>query len=737
MKRKRRTTQTYRLPIKNKFSFSPRHRWILYPLLTCLGLFFIGGLLIAILGRNLPPLEQLEKAGDPFLVTRIYSADGKVLKELFKQKRIKVPLDQMPDHLIQATIASEDRKFNDHWGLDFRRIFKLALVNIASMRIHGGASTLTQQLAKKLYYTPKKTYIRKLREALTALQIERTYSKTEILEMYLNQMPLGRGTHGVQAAAQAYFRKNVEDLNTEESALIVGLLQLPYGYYNPDRDLEAALVRRNIILQSMVSNNFLTPTEYDSISYLELGVVERDWDKSSIAPYFCEYVRQMMFDKYGGSRVLTEGLSIYTTLDTRVQACADSAVEAFIPGLEKEIWQRIVENRSFTQWLNPPPETGREIETFLADTVLVDSLLSARATVQSALIAVNPGNGYIMAMVGGRDFKENEFNRAVQAKRQPGSAFKPIVYTVAIDNGWPTTTELLNQPVVLIMLDGSRWNPPNYDGSTGGPTTLREALKRSLNLVTVRLVQERFSPKEQIVKYAKQFGLTTEIHPYDAVALGSDVVRPIELTAAFCVFPNQGVWVEPTAILRVEDKDGNILEEATPRQRVAINEETAYIMTDLLSGVVDKPRGTGFAARWKYHFYRPAAGKTGTTNDFRNAWFVGFTPQICTGVWVGFDDERISLGNDQSGAKTGLPIWAPFMRMAHDTLRLPLAEFIQPPGVIRLKICSESKKIAADSCPEIWDEMFTSANVPTDTCEVHMDPWKHRGRKKKRDRVIF
>ena len=186
MKRKRRTTQTYRLPIKNKFSFSPRHRWILYPLLTCLGLFFIGGLLIAILGRNLPPLEQLEKAGDPFLVTRIYSADGKVLKELFKQKRIKVPLDQMPDHLIQATIASEDRKFNDHWGLDFRRIFKLALVNIASMRIHGGASTLTQQLAKKLYYTPKKTYIRKLREALTALQIERTYSKTEILEMYLN-----------------------------------------------------------------------------------------------------------------------------------------------------------------------------------------------------------------------------------------------------------------------------------------------------------------------------------------------------------------------------------------------------------------------------------------------------------------------------------------------------------------------------------------------------------------------
>jgi len=694
----------------------------------------IGGLIIATLSRNLPSLEQLEMASDPKLVTRIYSADGKVLKELFTQKRVKVPIDKMPDHLLQATIASEDRKFYDHWGLDLKRIFKLTLINFSTLKIHGGASTLTQQLAKKVYLTPEQTYIRKMREALTALQIERTYSKSEILEMYLNQMPLGRGTHGVQAAAQAYFRKNVEDLNAEESALIIGLLQLPYGYYSPDSSIAAATVRRNVILQSMTACGYLTSTENDSLSHLELDVVERYRDVTTNAPYFCEYVRKKMFDKYG-SRVLTDGLSIYTTLDTRVQACADSVVEAFLPGLEQEIWQRIKAKRSFTQWLDPPLQTRSEIEAFLADSVRLDSLLKARATLQIALTAINPTNGYIMAMIGGRDFNTWKFNTAVQAKRQPGSAFKPIVYTVAIDNGWPATTQVLNQPVVLIMLDGTRWNPPNYDGSTGGPTTLREGLRRSLNLVTVRLVQE-MNLQQQIVRYAKQFGLTTEIHPYDAVALGSDVVIPLELTAAFGVFPNQGVWVEPTAILRVEDKDGNILEENTPRQRVAISEETAYIMTDLLSEVTNHARGTGYSSRWKYHFYRPAAGKTGTTNDFRNAWFVGFTPQICTGVWVGFHDERITLGHDQSGAKTCLPIWAPFMRMAHDTLRLPLAEFVQPAGVMRLKVCSETNKIATDSCPEIWEELFTSANVPIDTCDVHIDPWKTRGRRR-RDQVIF
>ena len=391
------------------------------------------------------------------------------------------------------------------------------------------------------------------------------------------------------------------------------------------------------------------------------------------------------------------------------------------------------EKETFAQWFDPPMEDPDSIAAFLADSALVDSLFEAKATLQTALVALNPSNGYIMAMIGGRDFSKWQFNNAVQAKRQPGSAFKPIVYTVAIDNGYPPTYELLNQPVVLIQPDGTRWSPPNYDGSTGGPTTLREALKRSLNMVAARLVQEVIPPQE-VVAAAKQFGLTTEIHPYDAVALGSDVVIPLELVSAFTVFPNQGVRVEPFAVLRIEDKDGNILEEATPRSREVISQETAYIMTDMLTGTL-KPGGTGQAARWRHGFYYPAAGgKTGTTNDFRNAWFVGFTPHITAGVWIGFADERITMGDGKSGAVAALPIWAPFMRMVHDTLQLPLVDFPVPPGVVQVRICSETKKIATEACPDIWDEVFTPAMVPQDTCDVHRGP---RDRRSRKNRVVF
>ena len=718
--------------LKSVSDFFNRHPWLVYPVVAFLGLFFIAAASIAILSRNLPSLNELERASDPLLVTRLYSADGRVLKELYRQRRIKVSLDRMPEHLLQATVASEDKRFYKHWGLDSRRIAKAILIDLISLTKREGASTITQQLARKLYLHPKKTWIRKLREQLTALQIERTYSKPEILEMYLNQMPLGRGTHGVQAAAQAYFHKNVEDLNIEEAALIVGLLQLPYGYYHPDNDPEAALRRRNVILLSMFNNGFLTQTELDSLRQTELVVVEKGEGRETIAPYFCEYVRTTLQRKYG-LRLYTDGLSIYTTLDTRVQTCADSAVKAFLPQLEEEIWNRMKENQSFTQWFDTPMEDPDSIAAFLADSVLVDSLFEARATLQTALVALDPSTGHILAMIGGRDFGKWQFNNAVQAKRQPGSAFKPIVYTVAIDNGYPPTYELLNQPVVLIQPDGTRWSPPNYDGSTGGPTTLREALKRSLNMVAARLVQEVIPPQE-VVAAAKQFGLTTEIHPYDAVALGSDVVIPLELVSAFTVFPNQGVRVEPSAVLRIEDKDGNIIEETTPRSREVISQETAFIMTDMMTGTL-KPGGTGQSARWRYGFYYPAAGgKTGTTNDFRNAWFVGFTPHITAGVWVGFADERISMGNGKSGAVAALPIWAPFMRMVHDTLQFPLVEFPVPPGVIRVQICSETKKIATESCPEIWEEVFTPEMVPTDTCDVHRGP---RGRRSRRDRIVF
>ncbi|MCD6116079.1 PBP1A family penicillin-binding protein [bacterium] len=715
MKRTTRNFEKRRLKLPK---FLKKNKWLIYPVVLLAVMVMLSGIILMLLAKNLPSLTQLERATDPLLVTRIYSKDGKILKELYKQKRIMVPLDRIPQSMINATVAIEDHEFYHHWGINLKRFPKALYVDLKYMRFKQGFSTITMQLARKLYLYPQKTIIRKIREMLTAIQIERTYSKSEILEMYLNRMPLGRGTYGVQAASLAYFGKNVEDLKTEESALLAGLFQLPYGYYVPDRSKVKALHRRNIVLKSMERCHFINKTQYDSLRQLDINVIDRNRDAGTIAPYFCEYVRKKLYNKYG-LRLYTDGLSIYTSLDTRVQACADSAINSFIPKLEKDAWAKIIKRRKFLDWLNPPLETEDEIQTFLSDSVKVDSLIRARATLQCALVAVEPTTGDIIAMVGGRNFDRSKYNRVTQMKRQPGSNFKPFAYTVAIDNGWSTTTELLNQPVVVTMADGTQWRPKNYDGSTGGPTTLREGLRRSLNLIAARLVQELIPP-EKVVAYAKRFGFTTTIHPFDGVALGQDVVIPLELVSAYSVFANKGIRVAPTAILRVEDKYGNVLEKASPRRREVISSATAYIMTDMLETVINK--GTGQAARWKYNFYRPAGGKTGTTNDYRNTWFSGFTPQITSTVWVGFDDERLSIGDKRTGANTALPVWAPFMRMAHDTLNLPLRDFKQPEGVVRVKICAESKKIATASCPKVLDEVFLKSQAPVDTCDIHRKP---------------
>jgi penicillin-binding protein 1A len=711
--------------------FFRKHPWVFYPLGTLAVVTLMATILIIVLSRNLPSLTELERY-DPFLVTRIYSADGKILKELFKQHRIQVPLDRMPENLIQATIATEDRRFWNHWGLDFRRILKAAFVDITTMSKGQGAGTLTGQLARKLYLTSEKRWSRKIREALTALQIERTYSKPEILDMYLNHMWFGHGAYGVQAASLRYFRKNVEDLKPEESALLIGILQLPAAH-SPINHPESALRRRNIVLRSMVDCGYMAKAECDSLSKIPLGSFPEENEGETIAPYFCEYVRKILDQKYG-DRLYTGGFSIYTTLDTRIQACAENAVNTFIPTLEKNIHAKILTENRFAKWLQPSMQNRDEFNTFMSDTTRVDSLVAAKATVQAALVALNSTNGQILAWVGGRDFEASKWNRVVQSARQPGSSFKPIVYTVAIDNGYAPSYEILNQPVVMIMPDGSRWSPHNFDGSTGGLTPLREAIRRSLNLVTVRLVQD-VTPPDKVARYAENFGYTTTIHPYDAIALGVSEVTLLDHTSAYSVFANQGVWVEPTAILRVEDKDGNIIEEAIPKHREVIGEATAYIMTDMLETSINA--GTGVTARSVYGFYRPAAGKTGTTNDFTDAWFVGFTPQITAGVWVGFDDPELSLGDNQTGAATALPIWAPFMKATYDSLELPLADFSMPPDVVRVRICAESKKLATESCPQIWDEVFKREMAPTEPCPIHQRPGSSREKKSNPERVPF
>ena len=696
----------------------------------------IGIIYLIIITRDLPSLEQLENY-KPKLASKVYSADMKIIHEYFEEKRSFIPLEEMPDALIKAVIATEDRRFYDHWGMNLRRFAQAAMINLIRFEFEQGASTLTQQLARQLYLTLDKTITRKIKEMITAIQVERTYTKDEILEMYLNHMNFGHGAYGVQSAALKYFGKDAGDLTPDESAMLVGLLRAP-ARYTPINHPERALVRRNVVLASMWEMKFLSEEEY--ADQLEKPISVMDYNTAStaygLAPYFTEYIRLILQDKYGYN-LYTDGLSIYTTLDSRAQACAERAVQTQLKELQFKMHEVYSQKKMFVELLGAEFLKDKQVDKLLKNKTLADSLIDAKAPVQAALISIDPRNGHILAWVGGRDFTESKYNRVVQARRQPGSAFKPFIYTVAIDNGYPTTYEVLNQPVVLMLENGERWSPQNYDLSIGGPTTFREGLRRSLNLVTVRVLQSVIQNKSLVVEYARKMGIKSPLQPVDALALGASDVTPIEITSAFGVFANGGVRVEPMSILRVEDINGNIIEQNSPVSEEVLRKETAYIMTDMLKTVVNA--GTGAGARSRYHFMRPAGGKTGTTNDFSDAWFIGFTPQIVTGVWTGFDDFRLNLGKGSDGARVALPIWAPYMKCAHDTLGLPEVDFPMPDGVVRLEVCGESKKLATDFCPNIMNEVFEARYAPSERCDQHggMTRDNRDKRDKNKERVRF
>lgn len=681
---------------------------------------------LAFLSRDLPSLEQLEHY-DPRLITTILSSDGQVIKELFVQRRIYIPLDQLPEDLVHAIIVTEDRRFYDHWGMNLGRIARAMFINVTSLAIRQGASTVTQQLARNLYLSSEQTISRKLKEALTALQIERTYSKREIMEMYLTQAYFGHGAYGIESAAQRYFSKGASELTLPECALLVAQLKAP-AHYSPILHPQAALGRRNLILRFLYERGYITKPQYLKAAAESLVVrQDRGDDFQGIAPYFNEMVRLQLeqLGKEIGFDYYKDGLTIYTTLDSRLQACAERAVAAHLDSTQAVFSARFYEQEAPKLIKDKFPDlTPEEIEEFIADSARVDSVFKEQSRLQVAFVALDPTTGRILALIGGRNFAESKFNRATQAIRQPGSAFKPFAYTAAIDNGYPPTFRLLNQDVVLHMPDGTRWTPPNYDNSRGGLTTLREGLKRSLNLVAVRLVQEIVHPRD-VIRYARQMGITTRLDAVDAIALGCSGVLPIELTAAYGVFANRGVLCEPFSIMRIANRDGDVLYEHSLKRKVALSEETAYIMTDMLKSVVMQPGGTGFSARWKYGFTRPAAGKTGTTNDYADAWFIGFTPQLVAGVWVGLDDPAISLGDRQSGAVAALPIWATFMKAAYDSLGWEVADFVMPDGVVKVEICADSFQRARDFCPNIIEEVFRVDDAPVDSCPLHTGYSQH------------
>ena len=679
-------------------------------------------LFIGFLSRDLPSLEQLENY-DPDLVTRIYSIDGKVLNELFVQKRVFVELFNIPNHMQNAVIASEDRRFYEHWGLSVRSVARAIGVNILSLSYRQGFSTLTQQLARNLYKTIgfEDSILRKIKEVITAVQIERTYTKDEILEMYLNTVHFGHGTYGVEAATKRFFGKESKDLSVDESALLVGLLPSPASY-SPVRHPEKGRKRRNTVLRLMKEQGYITHSEHAQYRAMTLESVT-DEPTRGLAPYFTEYIRRLLEkeDDVLDINIYRDGLKIYTTLDSRLQELAEKIVLDAIIKSQGKLNNRIINNQEEFELLGHLTIYEEDsVKMMMQGEAQLYKDLRSKLLVQTAFVAINPKTGGIMAMIGGRPDYHDQYNRAVQAKRQPGSVFKPFVYTTALENGYTVSQQLLNQPVVLNVqnTDGSwvKWKPQNYGGSTGGLTTLREGLRKSLNLISVRIVQQDYAPAEQVKLTAQRMGISTDIRAVDAIALGTSEVIPHEMVAAYAAYANKGVYSKPIAITKIEDRYGNTIREYHTAQYEVLSEETAFLMTNLMQTVMD--RGTGGSARWKYNFTRPAAGKTGTTQGWSDAWFVGFTPQIAAGVWFGVDDYQVSLGKGQDGSKAALPSWAQFMRDSHKTLDLPRVNFQKPSGIIVSEICSVSKMGSRKSCP-IEKELYKSGTEPSQKCRIH------------------
>jgi len=698
-------------------------------MLYAIGIVVVAGILFYY-STKLPTIEELQRF-EPELTTRIFSRNGVVLDEISAQRRTLIPLEKIPPEMIQAAIAIEDARFRQHWGVSLRDFFRAVVIDILTLSKAQGASTLTQQLARILYEKIgyEKTISRKIKEFLTALQLERMYTKDEIAGMYVNSSYMGH-TYGIQAAAEYYLNKSAENLTLDECALLAGVIKHSVRF-SPIRNPVNAFQRRNLVLSRMMEMNFISEEEYELYKNRPLQI-QRSKPAPAIAPYFVEYIKRQIRreDESLDINIYKDGLSIYTTLDTRIQTIADTAFHGHLQKQQQVLNRRLLNDpKKLQSIISDTTVSLEQVQAMIKGELPLKESLRKSLVVQGALAAIDFHSGHILAMIGGRDFKESQWNRTTQAKRQPGSAFKPIVYATAVDNGFPVTTQLLNQPVVLNMGDGTRWAPENYDHSTGGLTTLREGLRRSLNLIAARIVQELISP-ESVVKTARRMHLSTHIPAVDAIALGSASVKPIELTSAYGIFANQGVWVEPIAITKIVDRYGNVIAEYSPRRDMVFSEETAYITTDLLQTVINE--GTGGSARWKFNFRRTAAGKTGTTNNFSDAWFVGFTPHLVAGVYVGVDDPSVSLGENESGNRAALPIWARFMRNVHRTLEWPYKKFTRPPGVVDVEICSETKLLPSKYCP-LETEIFNRQNVPTEHCPVH----REIERQKNKDKVIF
>jgi len=595
-----------------------------------------------------------------------------------RERRQLVSIDQVPQHVIHAVLAAEDHRFYTHKGLDPKGILRAIYTNLRHASIRQGGSTITQQLAKNYFLTPKRTFIRKLKELFMSLTIEVMYEKNEILEIYLNEIYLGQkaseAINGIGEASFFYFGKPVSNLSLAESATLAGLIRGP-NHYSPYIDKNRCQKRRNTVLNAMYEQGWISneelkialPLPVEAIGYSSYG---------KKAPYFMDYLSEQLTLLYSPKDLSSLGLSIYTTLDTQVQMAAENALKRGLDSLEKS-----------------NPELHRT---------------DPQKQLQGAVIVMQPKTGYVLAMVGGRNYSASQFNRITQARRQPGSAFKPLVYLSGLDKFTPAS--MLSNESRIYEIDGKEWRPQNYEPMTEEHVRMRNALAKSMNLATVDLAMQ--VGIDHIISTVSKFGFSTPLKPYPSLALGSFEVIPLELARAYCPFAADGVLSYPLALKEVLDENDVVMERRHMSIKQVTTPEKAFIMSSLLHSVVEN--GTASSLK-DMGITFPVAAKTGTTNDYRDAWFVGYTPDILALIWVGFDDGAPIYA---SGSKAALPIWAGLMNALPQYVSGEW--FRMPPGVVKRVVCSESGQLAvADRCPHPIEEYFLADHVPADYCRIH------------------
>jgi penicillin-binding protein 1A len=731
---------------------------ILFLVTATLGL--ATGVFFAYAG-DLPTISALDDYA-PSTISRVYGAKGEIVGEFAIERREVIPYEAISPTLKQAIMAAEDDSFEDHIGLSIPRILVTLVKDVIERRKAGGASTLTQQLTRKLFLTDEKTWERKIKEAILAIQIEKRYTKNEIFTLYCNQMYFGHGVYGVQAASRLYFGKAAKDVTLEEAALIAGILQGNVRQ-SPYVNMEAAVRRRNYALGRMAEVGYITAAEADAAKKKPIVLRGEPSAQPSVAPYFVEEVRKELEGRYGAKRLYENGLSIQTGLDVTLQEAANRALDDGLRRIDKRRgfrtprrnvikeghaidvfkqarWDRsmrdgdvvpavvrsaepaviqaragaltvTIDKKGFS-WTSKPSavqlvKPGDLIEVRLAaiDTAAgtATGTLEQPPLVEGAILAIDNRTGQIRAMVGGHSFERSKFNRATQAFRQVGSSFKPIVYTAAIDRGYTPVSLILDAPVSFPAGPNQPpYSPQNYDHKFEGDVTLRHALEESRNIPAVKLM-DQLGPR-QVIAYARRLGIESTIPPYLPVALGAAEATLMEMTSAYSVFPNQGVHMQTYSVLKVSDREGNVLEENRPEPKDAIRADTAYVMTNLLRGVVQHGTATkAMSLNW------PVGGKTGTTDDYTDAWFVGFDPDITVGVWVGLDQKK-TIAHNMTGAEAALPIWIDVMKGWIGERKEPPK--FEPPGNIVFVPVDKAGGSAEEGAPGAISEAFIAGTQP-------------------------